>query len=404
MKTRNKKEKLIPELRFPEFKEEWGSTIFKNEFSFIKNNSLSRKDLNYISGKIKNIHYGDIHKGLNHNLEINKTLLPYINKDKEKKSGELLNNGDLIIADASEDYKDIGKSIEIIDLNNEKVVGGLHTIVARRKEENDDKGFMGYLMQTWTVHHQIMRSANGISVYGIGKESLSKIQFSLPTLPEQQKISSFLSLIDRKIELLNKKKELLEIYKRGVTQKIFNRDIRFKDINGNNYPEWEEKRLGEICKITTGKLDANAMVKDGKYRFYTCAADYFHIDNYDFDTEALIISGNGANVGYIHYYKGKFNAYQRTYVLSNFTDNIHYIKIYLEEYLHKRIDKEKKSGNTPYIVLNTLKDMIIKIPSQVEEKTIFTIINSLNIKTKYLQNSLFKLQIFKKGLLQKMFI
>ena len=66
--------------------------------------------------------------------------------------------------------------------------------------------------------------------------------------------------------------------------------------------------------MTTGKLDANAMVENGKYRFYTCAKDYYKINEYAFDTDALLISGNGANVGYIHHYEGKFNAYQRTYV------------------------------------------------------------------------------------------
>ena len=67
--------------------------------------------------------------------------------------------------------------------------------------------------------------------------------------------------------------------------------------------------------VTTGKLDANAMVSNGEYRFYTCAKEYYQIDKYSFDTDALLVSGNGANVGYVHHYKGKFNAYQRTHVM-----------------------------------------------------------------------------------------
>ena len=68
-------------------------------------------------------------------------------------------------------------------------------------------------------------------------------------------------------------------------------------ING-----WEYVRLGDICKITTGKLDANAQVENGQYPFFTCAERPFNIDSYAFDTEALLISGNGANLGYINYY------------------------------------------------------------------------------------------------------
>ena len=89
------------------------------------------------------------------------------------------------------------------------------------------------------------------------------------------------------------------------------------------------------------------MTTNGKYRFYTCAKNYYYTDNYAFDNEALLISGNGAYVGYIHYYKGKFNAYQRTYVLDSFLENIQYIKVYLEEFLPKRISLEKKKATLP---------------------------------------------------------
>ena len=81
--------------------------------------------------------------------------------------------------------------------------------------------------------------------------------------------------------------------------------LRFKGDDGQNFPEWEDTTLGELCSITTGKLDANAMIGNGEYRFYTCAKEYYRIDNYAFDTDALLVSGNGANVGYIHHYKGK---------------------------------------------------------------------------------------------------
>ncbi|WXG59878.1 restriction endonuclease subunit S [Campylobacter concisus] len=92
-------------------------------------------------------------------------------------------------------------------------------------------------------------------------------------------------------------------------------------------PHWHTATLGEICKyIKTGKLDANAMEENGEFPFFTCAKKVYRINKYNFDLEALLISGNGANVGYIHYYKGKFNAYQRTYVLSDFSCNIFYLK------------------------------------------------------------------------------
>lgn len=121
--------------------------------------------------------------------------------------------------------------------------------------------------------------------------------------------------------------------------------------------EWKKVKLGEVCRIRTGKLDANAMSEIGRYRFYTCAKNFYMIDDYAFDTEALIISGNGANVGYIHYFKGKFNAYQRTYVLDDCSSIIciQYFKKFLERFLAKRIHQEKSESNTPYIRLSALR-------------------------------------------------
>jgi len=132
--------------------------------------------------------------------------------------------------------------------------------------------------------------------------------------------------------------------------------------------KYNNNLLGNICEITTGKLDANAMEENGKYRFYTCAREYYFINRYEFDTEALLISGNGANVGYIHHYKGKFNAYQRTYVLMNIKIDIVFLKYFLESNLYKRINREKNSGNTPYITMPTLHDMPIAYPSLQEEQ------------------------------------
>lgn len=146
------------------------------------------------------------------------------------------------------------------------------------------------------------------------------------------------------------------------------------------------------------------MVENGKYRFYTCAKEYYMIDKYAYDTEALLISGNGAYVGYIHYYNGKFNAYQRTYILHNFKYNVQYIKCYLDEYLSEKINLEKKDGNTPYIVLSTLSNMIIKIPSSFEQLKISKIINICNCKLEIEKNKLIKLKELKKGLMQNMFV
>ena len=164
------------------------------------------------------------------------------------------------------------------------------------------------------------------------------------------------------------------------------------------------KYLGDLCSITTGKLDANAMVENGKYPFFTCAEDTFRIDEYAFDTEALLISGNGANLGYIHYYNGKFNAYQRTYVLDKFSVEVMYLKYYLETFLNQRINQEVNVGNTPYIVLSTLTKMKIKIPDISQQRNIINVLSNLNLKLNQEKDILSAYQTQKAYLLRNLFI
>jgi type I restriction enzyme S subunit len=166
--------------------------------------------------------------------------------------------------------------------------------------------------------------------------------------------------------------------------------------------EWV--KLGNICRINTGKLDANAMEKGGLYPFFTCAEKPFKINKYAFDTEALLISGNGANLGYINYYNGRFNAYQRTYVLDAFTKNIQFVKFALKVFLPQRIFIEKSTSNTPYIVLSTLSDMKIFIPSESIQRRFVNLM--LNMETKlFVQTSLLAdYNRLKSYLLQQMFI
>ena len=164
------------------------------------------------------------------------------------------------------------------------------------------------------------------------------------------------------------------------------------------------KKLGDVCdKITTWKLDANAEVENWEFRFYTCAKNYSQIDTYAFDCEALLVSWNWANVWYIHYYKGKFNAYQRTYVLVGFSDNIQYINIFMEKNLKDRINTEVNSWNTPYIKMDTLTDMVIRIPkSKEEQKEIAQIIFDIDAEIQSLQIKKDKYTNIKQGMIQSL--
>ena len=201
---------------------EWEEVKFSGIFNFHQTNSYSRALLAEY-GEIMNIHYGDIHTKFSMLFDVNKESVPFLNDEVDTSKiakEQFLKVGDLVIADASEDYKDIGKSIEVISLNNQKVVAGLHTYIARPVKPFA-LGFCGYMMQTFPVREQIKKLATGISVLGISKTNLGKVELKVPSLEEQTKIANFLSAIDQKIEVVVQQIEQAKTWKKGLLQQMF---------------------------------------------------------------------------------------------------------------------------------------------------------------------------------------
>jgi type I restriction enzyme S subunit len=202
----------------------WEQKNLSDILTFFPTNSYSRSQLNYVNGEVKNIHYGDIHTKFKSNFDIRKEDVPFLNSEIELSKIPLenyLKEGDLIIADASEDYKDIGKSIEVIRLDNQKIVAGLHTYVARDLRGLTYPGFKGYLMQNYVVRLQIMKLATGSSVLGITKGNLGKIKINIPSVKEQKKIVEFLTAIDVKIKFIEVQLEKVQTFKKGLLQQMF---------------------------------------------------------------------------------------------------------------------------------------------------------------------------------------
>ncbi|WRC33133.1 restriction endonuclease subunit S [Helicobacter pylori] len=246
--------------------------------------------------------------------------------------------------------------------------------------------FYAYSNVKWnTEHTTILRLYN---------DNFRNTLIPLPPLNEQIAIANILSDVDRYLYSLDALILKKESVKKALSFELLSQRKRLKGFN----QAWQRVRLGDICEITTGSLDANEMVHYGKYRFYTCAKEYYFIDKYAFDTEAILISGNGAYVGYVHYYKGKFNAYQRTYVLDNFSEHIIFVKYFLTMFLQSHIQTNKNEGNTPYIVMATLKDFEIPLPPLNEQIAIANILNAFDHEITSLKNKKRQFENIKKAL------
>ena len=247
--------KKVPELRFKGFTDEWEQRKFDECFNFpVSTNSLSRALLNYDEGDIKSVHYGDILIKYPAILNIKNDKIPYITGGKlEKYKSSLLENGDLIFADAAED-ETVGKAVEVNGLTEENLVAGLHTIVARPKDKKAEF-FLGYYINSNTYHRQLLRLIQGSKVSSISKGNLQKTLVSFPKdFEEQQKIGAFFKKIDDTLAVHQRKLDLLKEQKKGYLQKMFPK-------NGAKVPElrfagfaddWEERKLKELGDIQTG--------------------------------------------------------------------------------------------------------------------------------------------------------
>jgi type I restriction enzyme S subunit len=219
----------VPRLRFPEFRDMsgWIADRFSNLYTFQRNNTLSRDKLNYKGGPAKNVHYGDIHTKFRTHFDITREAVPYINQGEavpEADSEDYCVEGDLIFADASEDTNDVGKCIEVVELNGERLLSGQHTILARRSDNRLAVGFGGYLMRSTPIRTQIEKEAQGTKVYAISAARLGIIEVPFPPeQPEQEKIVDCLASIDAIIDAQRERLDSLQSHKQGLMQQLFPR-------------------------------------------------------------------------------------------------------------------------------------------------------------------------------------
>ena len=228
--------------------EDWEVVRLGDVFDFIKTYSNSRSHLSDI-GDIEYLHYGDIHTKYKFHIDLSQVTLPKISKDNIKGEIKYVQEGDLIIADASEDYADIGKSVEVINIGDKKVISGLHTFLLRDKENTFADMYRGLFLYNQNISKEIKKIATGISVLGISKTNLGKILLPLPPLKEQQKIAQILTTWDRAIEKLEALIEEKERLKKGLMQKLLSGEVRFEGFDG----EWEYKNADLLFETISNK-------------------------------------------------------------------------------------------------------------------------------------------------------
>ena len=236
----------VPALRFPEFTEEWKRIRVSDLLDFYSTNSLSWEQLEYKSNEPYNLHYGLIHVGLPTLVDMAKDELPSIKDGNVPKKYELCKEGDVAFADASEDTNEVAKVVEFYNLNDKKVVCGLHTIHGRNNNEQTAKGFLGYCFSSTIFHYQIRRIAQGTKIYSINTRNFSEVFVGLPSKSEQHKIATLLKLIDERISTQNK---IIEKYESLIQAIIYK-----AKMDGISKGTW---RRIDLCKVLQERNEKN---------------------------------------------------------------------------------------------------------------------------------------------------
>lgn len=425
--------KTTPKLRFPKFlgAAEWSIKPMEKLYSFMRNNSLSRDKLNYERGVTKNIHYGDIHTKYPALFDITKERVPFINDSEDvpdANSDDYCVEGDLIFADASEDTDDVGKCMEIVRLDNERLLAGQHTILVRQKGDAIALGFGGHLFKSGYVRAQIKRESQGTKVYSISPSRLGNIQVAYPReKAEQQKITDCLTSLDEVIAAQGRKVMALKAHKRGLMQQLFPREgetrprLRFPEFH--DAPEWEETTIGKIGKFYYGKsapkwsLEADAPTRCVRYgelytKFGAVITETFSRTN--IDPKNLRFSKGGEilvpRVGEKPEDFGRCCCYLPLAniaigeMISVFeTAQIPLFYTYYFRNLYRQFARVVEGQNVKNLYYVELEPLAICRPSREEQQRIAECLSALDTQVATEANLLATLRIHKQGLMQQLF-
>lgn len=365
----------IPRLRFTEFGGEWKKRHIKDLFFINAGGDVKVENVSPV--KTEKFMYP-----IYANAEKRKGLYGY--SDLYKVEGETLT-----IAGR-------GVNIGIAHARNEKYFPIVRLLVLKPRNKEVVK------------FHEYQFNRQNIFIESTGVPQLTSPQISSysvfkPSFDEQQEIATFLTSVDTKIEQLTKKKSLLEQYKKGVMQQIFSQHLRFKDENGNDYPDWEEKKLGEIATKSSSNISANTIEENtGKYKIYGAAGLLKCVDFYREKVKYISIVKDGAGVGRTLLCDAYSSVLGTLDIIKPKTNAI----LYFIYSLINNIDFTKYiTGSTiPHIYFKDYSKEKIRIPCIEEQTQITNFLSSIDTKIELVNTQIGNTQKFKKGLLQQMFV
>lgn len=412
--------KNIPKRRFKQFQNEapWEQRKFVDCFDYLQNNSLSRADLSDEYGEVLNVHYGDILVKFGEVIDLTKESLPTIADDSilTKYINSILQDGDVVIADAAED-ETVGKCSEIKGCEGKKVLAGLHTIPVRPRIKYAN-GFLGYFMNSAAYHNQLLPLMQGTKVSSISKTAIQDTLLNIPyDIEEQKRIADYFMGLDRLITLHQRKLEKIKALKSAYLSEMFPAEGERKPKRrfAGFTDDWEQRKLGDYVQITSGEAPSKfkegdcsyVKVDDLNYAYKTVIDTQNKVEQHQsvskvkkgsviFPKRGVAILTNKVRILGI-------DAYMDTNMMALSSDEID------TEFLYTLISKEglykiADTSTIPQINNKHIEPYEVIIPHLDEQKVIGQYFSEIDNLITLHQRKLDKLQNIKKAYLNEMFV
>ena len=381
------KQKNIPLLRFPEFTSTWESNTLGNIAKFSKGKGIAKVDISE-DGKTYCIRYGELYTRYH---EVISDVYSRTNIDK--KNLILSEVNDVIIPASGETQIDIATASCVLYAGI--ALGGDLNII----KTSNNGVFLSYYLNN-TKKLDIANLAQGVSVVHLYSGQLASLNLNLPTLPEQTKIATFLSAVDNRLNQLKQKKTLLDQYKKGLMQKIFDQEIRFKDEKGNEFPDWEIKLLSQLVKISYGKDQKQVIDENGKYPILGTGGVIGRTNHCLYDRPSVLIGRKGTidKPVYMDTPFWTVDTLFYTEALENTLPKWLYFKFQtINWYLYN------EASGVPSLSASTINKIEISLPCFLEQTKIANFLSSIDEKISLCDSQIAKTEQYKKGLLQQMF-
>ena len=401
----------IPRLRFPEFNQQWnllafGSILISSRLG--GNYSNSETDTGFPLIKMGNLGRG----------KINLSKIEYIEDTDNINPIDEIQRGDLFFN--TRNTLDLVGKVAI--WNEELPMAYYNSNLMWIKFENNY--FMNFRLNSFQGIKALRSIATGTtSVAAIYTKDLLKIKLAIPSLPEQQKIADFLTAVDFKIQQLTRKKTLLEKYKKGVSQQIFSQQLRFKQDDGNDFPDWEERRLGDVADVRDGTHDSPKYQGEGyplitsKNLLVNGSIDMNNVNYISLNDFQNINKRSGVAVGDILFgmigtignpvliRKAEF-AIKNVALIKEKKDlaNTYLVQLLNSDLIKNQFHKLNTGGIQKFLSLTIIRGLIVKMPSKKEQYKIASFLSEIDNKVNGVDQQIKYAQNFKKGLLQQMFI